>query len=107
MAFNITEQDLFISLIEIFSGGAILRQFDPKRNQSVNTPFSIALSITFLHISKLSNSTAISSPSVLISLIAGCFSFLIKTSFFFITDSVRFFCSNNFIAAIPAAQQTG
>src|SRR5690606_41628949 len=81
MASRITEQDFWISLGVMLKGGAILRQLDPKRNQSVSTPPSMAWSITFLQYSKLSNSTAINNPSALTAFMEGCFRYFTNNSF--------------------------
>ena len=64
-------QALRISFLEIVSGGAMRIQFGANKNQSVNTPFFMQRSITFLFVSKLSNSMAINNPRERIAFMAG------------------------------------
>ena len=68
---------------EIVNGGAMRRQCGAKKNQSVSKPFARQLSIIFLLVSKLSNSTPIHKPAERTAFIAGwisiCFN---KVSFF-------------------------
>jgi hypothetical protein len=49
-------QAFLISASLIVNGGEIRRQSGAKRNQSVNTPLMIHLSIIFLQVSAFSNS---------------------------------------------------
>ena len=62
----------FNSSSEIINGGAIRKHSGANKNQSVINPYSIQRSITFLFISKLSNSSDAHKPAVLIFLMAEC-----------------------------------
>ena len=65
-----------------------------KRNQSVISPFSIQRSMILLLVSKLSNSTAISRPAVLTSLINRFLSRALNNCDFAATSSILFSSSN-------------
>ena len=62
IACNITSQAFLISSFVMVSGGAMRMQWEANKNQSVNTPLAMQVSITFLLKSKFSNSTAIINP---------------------------------------------
>ena len=81
--------------------------FDSNKNQSVNTPLSINKSIIFLLVSKLSNITASISPRLFILIIFGCFNNDKKSFSLEIMLSIIFSSIKTFIAASPAAQETG
>ena len=81
--------------------------FDSNKNQSVNTPLSINKSIIFLLVSKLSNITASISPRLFILIIFGCFNNDKKSFSLAFTLSIIFSSIKTFIAASPAAQETG
>ena len=60
--FRIISAAFFIWSLVIINGGEMRRQCGANKNQSVNTPVSIEASITFLFVSKESNSRANHNP---------------------------------------------
>src|SRR5438045_9603372 len=90
----------------MINGGQMRRQFGANKNQSVNTPFRMQLSITFLLVSSESNSTASHKPNERMHFIFGCLRDVTKASLLF-TSSIIFSSSKAFIAAMPAAQHSG
>ncbi len=60
---KITAQAFFISDSLMVSGGEIRRQLEENKNQSVNTPLRMQLSMILLQVSADSNSTANQRPA--------------------------------------------
>src|SRR5436190_6683686 len=99
--------DFFICASSIAKEGEMRRQLGANKNQSVRIPCLIHSSIIFLLVSKESNSTASHKPNDRMAFMFGPVSNDLNRLAFCSTVSISLSSNKTFMAAMPAAQQTG